>query len=384
MSELLESLGVIMTTRISLGGIAFRFTLLQVLLELLLPVLVYIGVAHVIRRAVSRWQQRADWEAQAREQVRRVSGRVLRSVGLILGAVLIGRLLGAEIAATFLEAGRILNQPLIESGSTRISIVTLLLVVPVILIAGKVGLAVKQYAKRTFLARLDLERQSTIADLLRYATAITVLIVGISMLGINLSSLAVLFGVLGIGIGFGLQDVIANMFAGLVIIMARPIKEGDRVLAGQFEGNVVNIRLLNTAINTLTNETIIVPNSSLINKEVYNFSYDSPAIILVNKVQVSYESDLDLVLEVLRRIPERNPYALRGQTHQAYVKSFDDSGITVELRTWIRTVYDKMAAHSWVNLEIWREFRGSGIQIPFPQLDLHLPGRGDPVPGAGE
>ncbi len=372
MSDFLQSLYTAATSRLTVAGIEFQFTVMQLLVELILPIAAYVAGAVVVRRVLAGWRKRAAWTDETKEKFRVTVTRVINLTGLFLAVLLIGRLLGAQIMKTFQEVWRILSQPLLESGSTRISVITLLLILPVLLVAGRIGVAVKSYSRTRILSRLDPDRQSMIAELLRYSTAIIVAIIGISILGINLSSLAVLFGVMGIGIGFGLQEVIANMFAGLIIILVRPIKEGDRVLSGEYEGNVVSIRLLNTAINTLTNETIIVPNSILITKEVYNFSFDSPSIILVNQVQVSYNSDLDAVLELLQHIPERNPYVLAGKPHKAYVKSFDDSGITVELRTWIRTVYDKMAAHSWVNLEIWREFKAAGVQIPYPQLDLHI------------
>lgn len=376
MNEAIAQVTELLRTQINMGNIDFGFTPLQILLELLLPLAVFVLMARLfhrmLRRSRKNWRFAESLDAATWERFSRLMHRSGRIIFLILTVVLIGRLLGAQIIATLSEIGKILTQPIIESGSTRISITTLILIMPVLYAAGRIGLVVKQYSRKSFLARMDAESQSTLSDLLRYGTASVVAIVGISMIGINLSSLAVLFGVLGIGIGFGLQEVVANVFSGLVIILARPIKEGDRVLVNHNEGNVVNIRLMNTVINTLTNETIIVPNSALLNKEVYNFSYDSPSIILVNQVQVSYRSDLEKVLEVLRSIPGTNPYARDDKEHQAFVKSFDDSGITVELRTWIRTVYDKMAAHSWVNLEIWRSFRDAGIEIPFPQMDVHL------------
>ncbi|GAB6088695.1 mechanosensitive ion channel family protein [Spirochaeta dissipatitropha] len=376
MNGALKQISGLLQTRISMGNIEFGFTPMQIVLELLLPLAILILSARLFHRMLRRgrknWRFSESIEDAVWERFSRTIHRIVRIFILLMAVVLVGRLLGAQIIATFTEIGKILTQPIIESGSTRISITTMLLVMPVLYVAGRIGLAVKQYSRKSFLAKLDAESQSTLSDLLRYGTASVIAIVGISMIGINLSSLAVLFGVLGIGIGFGLQEVVSNVFSGLVIILARPIKEGDRVLVNQNEGNVVNIRLMNTVINTLTNETIIVPNSALLNKEVYNFSYDSPSIILVNRVQVSYRSDLDKVLEVLKTIPGNNPYAMEDRVHQAFVKSFDDSGITVELRTWIRTVYDKMAAHSWVNLEIWRSFREAGIEIPFPQMDVHL------------
>ncbi|TVQ41011.1 MAG: hypothetical protein EA384_01405 [Spirochaetaceae bacterium] len=181
-----------------------------------------------------------------------------------------------------------------------------------------------------------------------------------------------MFGVLGIGIGFGLQSVVDNYFAGIVIILTRPIKEGDRILVHDYEGTVAQIRIISTVINTLTNETIIVPNSELVSRYIHNYSYEDISIIVVNWVHVSYNSDLDKVGEVLRNVALSNPYRLEDREPRVFYRSFDDSGIAVSMGTWIRDARERLMASSWTNLEIWRAFKANGIEIPFPQRDLHL------------
>jgi small-conductance mechanosensitive channel len=219
---------------------------------------------------------------------------------------------------------------------------------------------------------LDHARRFSASNLLRYAFLVLFILIGLSFIGIDLSSLVVLFGVLGIGVGFGLQNVIANFFAGLVILISRPIKVGDRILVNSFEGDVVQIRLIASIINTLTNETLIIPNAQIVANVVHNYSYEDRRIIIVNSVQVAYESDLDEVGRVLRGVGSENPYRVVNIEPEVLVRSFDDSGITCDLRTWINAASDKMRARSWQNLEIWRAFKHAGITIPFPQRDLHI------------
>ncbi|GAH47283.1 unnamed protein product, partial [marine sediment metagenome] len=166
--------------------------------------------------------------------------------------------------------------------------------------------------------------------------------------------------------------IVANYISGMVIFLERPIKVGDRILVDGLEGDVIQIRLRSTIINTLTNETIVVPNSKLVGNNIHNYSYQDKRIIIVNSVQVSYSTDLEQAKRVLLGIAERNPFAIKRPVPEVRVVAFEDSGILLELWTWIKEATQKLAATSWVNLEIWREFNNSGIVIPFPQVDLHV------------
>jgi small-conductance mechanosensitive channel len=233
---------------------------------------------------------------------------------------------------------------------------------------------VKRVADQTLKYRvgMDPSRRFSIVSLLRYLTLVVVLIVGLSMVGINFASLAVIFGVLGIGLGFGLQEAVSNFFAGIVIILSRPVKEGDRVLVQGIEGTVIQIKLVSSVINTITNETIILPNAQIAYASVHNYSYDNPRIIIRNYCQVSYATDLDLAKEVMQSAAVECPFRDRRKDPVAWVWSFDDSGITMMLSTWIENAESKNEAYAWLNLEIWRAFKKGGIEIPFPQRDLHV------------
>jgi potassium-dependent mechanosensitive channel len=376
-----------LTEPASIGPVTLPFSILEFVTQLVLPVLAAWLVLFVLYRVVRRWVRRVQLEDFNAPKVLKWTRRIFRLGLVFLGVILAGRLLGTELVywtGTFI---RVLSQPFFTSGSTEISVVTVVLVFPVFYLAGWLSKLSRQVVERNVLARLQLDRarQFSVLNVVRFLVMGLTIIVGLSIIGINLSSLAVLFGVLGIGVGFGLQDVIGNMFAGVVIIFARPVKEGDRILVDEIEGTVQQIKLIHTVVETVTHETIIIPNSRITGSTMHNYSYDDIRIVVCNSVQVSYESDLDRVGEVLLALARRNPYAAPHEEPRYRVWSFDDSGITVRICTWIDDAVNRVPAFSWTNLEIWRAFRDNGIVIPFPQMDLHVkdtPGT-TPKPDAG-
>jgi small-conductance mechanosensitive channel len=372
--EMLSGLWDLLSRPLSLGGRTLPFSILTIVAEFVLPLVAVVLVLRVLRyagrRAVERWELSENAESGLRKWGR-IGSRVFFWV---TAAILTARILGAEMFVYIGAVIEFLNQPFYESGGTEVSVVTLILLIPIAYVASVAARTARGAVDRSLLERLSIDpsRRFSISSLVRYAVMAIVFVIGLSLIGINLSSLAVLFGVLGIGLGFGLQGVVANFFAGLVIIITRPIKEGDRIQVEGFEGDVIRIRLLTSVINTVTNETIVVPNSDIVQNKVHNYSYEDRTIILVNDVQVAYSSDLDEVRTVLLSVGAKNPYRVHSKEAFVLFRSFDDSGITVSLRTWISAAELKQAAHSWCNLEIWRAFRLAGIEIPFPQLDLHL------------
>jgi small-conductance mechanosensitive channel len=375
-----ERVASFLTGTIVIGGKVLPFTPLALFLEFLLPVIlvfVFYRIALlIIRRFLksSEISEETGLSEETKEKIIRWIKIIFRIFFLILVAVLLSRLFGAEILSYLGTIFSFLNEPFFESGATRISVITLVLAIPIFYFATWTSRAARRMIESSPFIRdnLDPSRRFTLVSLFRYGILTLVIIIGLSIIGINLSSLAVIFGVLGIGLGFGLQGVVANFFAGLVIIFTKPIKEGDRIYVNNVDGTVVSIRLISTIINTLTNESIIVPNSQIISSSVHNYSYADRMIAVVTKVQVSYSSDLDKVLQILMDLGHENPFRDKSRNPRAMVESFDDSGITVSLWTWVSDVSDKLDAKSWANLETWRRFKEMSVEIPFPQLDLHV------------
>ena len=372
---MIASLKSFLLAPLEIGRFSFFFTPLEALLQFVLPLVLLFVLARVLlvilRRVILK---RMKMPEENKQKVYRYVRLILRIVVVIVLLFVLFSFFGAEIGKFLVQVWSILTTPFTTAGSSRISVITILLAIPIVYLASWVSKLTRRFLDATVLQQLTISDASrfTISSLVRYGVLVLAILIGLSIIGINLSSLAVVIGALGIGIGFGLQNVVANYVAGLVIFFERPIKEGDRILVNGLEGDVIQIKLRSTVINTLTNETIIVPNGQLVGNSIHNYSYDDRRIVIVNKVQVSYSTDLDQALKVVLEVAARNPYSLAEPAAGARVSAFQDSGIELVLWTWIEEPTNKLAAVAWNNLEIWRAFRSAAIVIPFPQVDLHV------------
>lgn len=370
-SDVLKS---IFMKSLKIGVVEFPFTLLELLIELFLPIFLVFIVYRLLNMGIKRLLLKSKLKETLRSGIKLWTRRILRFGFIIIFLLLTGRLFGAKIFEYMRMFTDILNQPILQSGNTKVSFLTLLLIIPVFYIASWTGKTSRGLISKDFMNRMGLDdaKQFSFINLLRYGIMVIVFLIGLSIIGVNLSSITVIFGVLGIGIGFGLQGVVANLFAGIIIILTRPIKEGDRIFVNNYEGTVIQVRILSTVISTIANETIIVPNAHLVSDPVHNYSYSDRSIVIRNNIGVSYNSDLDFVLEVLEDISSRNPFADSSKKNNIRVKEFGTSSIDIAVFTWIGDVSDKFSAHHWTNLEIWRVFKARGIEIPFAQMDLHI------------
>lgn len=358
---------------LQIGVIELPFTLMELLLNLVLPLLLVTAVYRILVVTIRKFLKRSNLKENNKQRINGWLKLVFRLLYIIVVVLLIGRLFGARIFDYMRDFYGVLNEPLINSGNTRVTFITILLTIPVFYLASWAGKVTKRVMHNSFLSRVGLDeaQQFSAISLTRYTVMVLVLLIGLSIIGIDLSALTVIFGVLGIGLGFGLQHVVSNFFSGLIIIITRPVKEGDRILVNGIEGTILQIRMLATVINTLTNESIVIPNSQLVQESVHNFSYYDPSIIIKNEIGVSYSSDMDLVLKVLQDVAERNPFRHDNKRCWVYLKEFGDSSVNFTVYTWIISTNNKFEAHHWNNLEIWKQFKEHGIEIPFPQVDLH-------------
>ncbi|MCK5735774.1 MAG: mechanosensitive ion channel [Spirochaetaceae bacterium] len=361
---------------ISIGNFILPFSFMDLLLRFALPVVSYLLAGFLLSVLIKRITKRYVKEEPRSQSILRWSRRIIRIL-IFFGVLLaVGSLMGARAYGALANFLRILNKPFFTSGKTQISVITLLLFVPVIAVASWIGKLVSASLESRSLKRfgLDAEQAFTIGRLLRYSAMVLVFIFGTSIIGIDLSAVGVLFGVLGIGIGFGLQSIIADFFAGITLIGMGLIKEGDRIHVDEYDGNIRHIRLMNTELITFENETLIIPNRHLTGNTIHNYSYKDRRVVIVNDVDVSYDSDLDEVIGLMEGIASRNPWLQNDSEILVRVKTFASSGITMQLRTWINDVGQRADAMSWTNLEIWRVFLQHQIEIPFSQLVVHQKG----------
>jgi len=370
----LEILRDIFFKDISLGNFNMPFSISDLLLKVLLPLVLVVILYRLILLGLKHLMKALKVKEDIAVSISSWSRRIFRIAAFFAGISLVGSLLGTEIAVYIGQFINLLNQPFFETGNTKISLITLLMLIPVFWAASWGGKYTRVFLDRSFIRNLNIDeaRKFSIGSMSRYAVMAIIILFGLSVIGIDLSALGVLFGVLGIGLGFGLQGTVSNFFAGLVLISTGYVKENDRIVVNNSEGIVVSIKMLSTIVSTTTHENLIIPNSHLMENVVHNYSFDDRKIVVINKIQVSYNSDLDRVIEVMEETVMESSFLVKSEKPIARVHSFDDSGITMKLISWINDSANKYEFLGWVNLELWRAFKREGIEIPYPQLDLHL------------
>ncbi len=379
MNDFIDTLSEFIDTPLSLGELlSFPFSLLDLGLRFLLPLILGVFLLRILRNSIIKALDRSRLKEETRERLVRWLKIAVRVLSLVLLTVLAAALLGENFMSVMRSVGSVLNQPFFKSGDLELSVLTLLAMVPVFFLASWAGKTSRIIVEKEVLRRIpvDASQRFSIANIIRYVVMLLVLIIGLSIIGINFSSLIVIFSVLGIGIGFGLQGLVANFFAGLIIIITRPIKEGDFVVtastASPVEGHVVRISLLHSVINTLLNETVIVPNTNIINSPVHNYSYDDPQVSIPMDVGVHYNSDLEQVEQILLAVGRSCPYWSRKTEPRVLVINFGNSSIDMRLIVRIAEGSERFFALSWLRMETWRQFKKAGVVIPYPQMDLYI------------
>ncbi len=212
----------------------------------------------------------------------------------------------------------------------------------------------------------------------RIAKAVLVLLailIGLPLVGIDLTTLSVFGGALGVGLGLGLQKIASNYVSGFIILLDRSIRIGNVIAVGSDRGQVTKITTRYTVLSSVTGIEALVPNEVLVGSVVLNESYSDRQVRVPMRVQVAYSSDLERAMAILAEAARSQPRVLADPPPKAFVVEFADSGITLELGFWIRDPEDgSLSLRSEINLTIWREFKAAGIEIPSPQREVRLLG----------
>ncbi|MGE5324094.1 MAG: mechanosensitive ion channel family protein [Actinomycetota bacterium] len=220
---------------------------------------------------------------------------------------------------------------------------------------------------------LERGQQYALARVSSYLVIVFGMVIGMQSLGLNLSSLVVVGGALGIGVGLGLQPIVTNFVAGLILLFEQPVRLGDRIEVGNTNGDVVRLRGRSTWIRTNDNVVMIVPNSEFINNRVTNWTANDRQVRISLTVGVSYNSDPEQVRSLLVGIAGRHPDVLGNTPPEVIFCGFGDNALNFELRVWTVTqVQTPARLKSDLYFSIFSAFKVEGIEIPFPQRDLHL------------
>ena len=224
------------------------------------------------------------------------------------------------------------------------------------------------------LPRLTLPRgvPGAISQLAHYAILAFGLLFAFAAAGIDLSRLALLVGALGVGIGFGLQNIVNNFVSGLILIFERPIKVGDTIELDPLLGTVKHIGIRASTVRTLEGAEVIVPNGDLIAGKVVNWTPSDRQRRVDVPVGVAYGTDPDRVVEILVGVAQDQPDVLVHPEPVALFRGFGDSSLDFVLRVWTPEFERWMRVQSDVARAVHHALRDAGITIPFPQRDLHL------------
>jgi len=364
--------------------------------------LLHYAVARASRR-LPRWLARRRGLPLGRELPHRGAialGSLALAAGIWLSALLyasdripaVGRARDASLAMLVASV----RMPLFAIDERPFSAIDLL-TLPVLLLAVWIGVGVAVRAARMWLAAVAGARHGlieTASVLARYALAALGFLLVLQGWGVDVRSLAILASVLGVGLGFGLQNIANNFVSGLLLNIGRPIEPGDFVDVGEFSGTVQRIGARSTEILTPDEVTILIPNSRFLEQEVVNWSHGDPRCRIHIPVGVAYGSDLRTVRRALLAAAERHRSVVRDPRPTVELRGFGASGLDFQLLVWTSDPRRQQELKSDLNFRIAESLQRNGIEIPFPQHDLHLrspslervldawrqPGAADPPP----
>lgn len=280
-----------------------------------------------------------------------------------------------ELHAWLEQARKLLEIPLVTIGDKPVTLwlIAYVLVLVVALFWASKRVQVLLSEKLLMRTGLSASGRHAVGAISRYLILLLGLLVIIQTAGIDLTTLNVLAGAVGIGVGFGLQNVISNFFAGLIIMFERPIKVGDRIEVDNVEGDVLEIGTRSTVVLTNDNIAIIVPNSKFITENVVNWKYNDGKVRFRIPVGVAYGTDVRLVEKVLLEVADAAKDVMKHPAPVVRLMKFGDSALEFELRVWSETqVHRKGVLTSAINFAICEKFEERGIEIPFPQRVLHI------------
>jgi potassium efflux system protein len=252
-----------------------------------------------------------------------------------------------------------------------------------------VGLLLTRFVQRWFIGRAFAGRQkdSGLQESTRiglgYVGFVLSALAGMSYLGLDFSSLAIVAGALSVGIGFGLQSIVNNFVSGIIILVERPIKIGDWIEVSGYEGSVKKISVRSTEIETIYRQSVIIPNANLITNPVTNWMHADRTCRLDLPVGVAYGTDVNLLRSTLLEVANAHRTVLKHPAPVLHFAGFGDSSLDFQLRVFLRDAGQRITTASELRYSILAALNKAEIEIPFPQRDIHLKDGKLPESGKG-
>ncbi len=266
----------------------------------------------------------------------------------------------------------IFTAQILDIGETKFSIATIISLIGLLVLAFFISKFISELIRRSLLSKLRINRglQEAITVFVKYTLITLSSVIILQTAGINLSSLAVLAGVVGIGIGFGLQNLASNFISGLVLLFEQTLKVGDYIEIGDIKGTIEKISIRSTIIRTEDDLFIIVPNQRFIENNTVNWSYAGHTCRIHIPITVDYDTDLLVLTEALLTAARQEPQVLSTPPPEVWFSAFGQYALEFELLVWINEPDDNEPIRSSLNYRIAYEFRERNIKIPFPTREL--------------
>lgn len=329
------------------------------LLDLLLPVALALGVVrllvYILRKAFS-----------SSPLIKSAEPFVVTTIWLTLVLHLLGWL------APLLK---LLDALAVTFGESRISVLIVIKLILIIVLAFTVALwlaeVINQKMKNSKV--ISPSMQVGFSKFAKFFLITSAFLFALNAVGINLSSLAIFGGALGVGLGFGLQRIASNFISGFILVFDRSIKPGDIITVGDKFGWVEQLNARYVVLRNRQGVDTLIPNENLIITEVINWSYADPNVRLEVKIPISYQNDPEQAMALMLQCANASPRVLTTPEPTVRLMDFGENGINLQLRVWIADMENGTASvKSEISLAIWRVFKANNISMPFPQRDLHL------------
>jgi len=359
--------------KVGLSSYLFRSITLSIALTfpcLLLMYMIYGGL-HWVFFSSPVWQVKL-LRNDAESLVRKVGFLFLTT--MILFAILPGLLVAWDVYdSAFVATSRVLSLGFFI-GTLWISVGTILASVAVFYIAILTSHILPKVLLDEVVTGQKMQRgvQNSIGKLIRYSIVFIGILFAFMALGFDFTKLTIIMGALGVGIGFGLQGIVNNFVSGLILLFERPLREGDTIELGEKSARIKKIGLRATIVETFDQADVIIPNADLINNRVINWTLANRQVRLSVPVGVAYGSDVSLVVETLLACAKQHEEVAKSPTPEVLFLNFGESSLDFELRVWIPDADLRLRVRSDLYHAIEQVFRESDIEIPFPQMDLHL------------
>lgn len=269
---------------------------------------------------------------------------------------------------------QILDARLFEIGGTSLTVSTLATSIVIIIFSFVLSRGLRAALRRAFRVR-GLEHQGTggaVGQLVHYVLVATGVTIALETAGIQIGALFAAGAVFAIGLGFAMQNIAQNFVAGVILLVERAIKPGDVIEIDAMVVRVLEMGIRTTIVRTRFDEDLIVPNATLAQSTVKNFTLNDTHYRLHTLIGVSYDSDVPRVMSTLERVARATTWRVHGKDPLILLTDFGASSIVFEVSVWCDDPWKVRIALSDLNLAIWKAFKEAEIVIAFPQMDVHL------------